>query len=833
MRFLPHIGFATLLCVSFLGYGQEEKKSLEAVRLAESPTIDGNLDDPAWLAAPIATDFLQRRPNPGKAPSQRTEVKVLYDDDALYVGAMMYDDAPDSILHQLSERDRIENTDWFGLWISCFQDGINAFEFFVTPDGVQIDAQVSAISEDFSWNAVWQCNTSITEEGWIAEFKIPYSAIRFPESEAQTWDVNFTRVIRRHREQNFWQHVDPEVAGFINQSGELTGIEDIDPPIRLFFYPYISGYYEQAPDEDGNLQRGNQYNGGMDVKLGLTDAFTLDATLIPDFGQVQSDNLVLNLSPFEVAFSENRQFFKEGTELFNKGDLFYSRRVGGPPINADLAFDQASDDEEVSELPATTQLLNAIKISGRNAKGTGIGFFNAISGREYATLRNLETGQTREIEVSPLTNYNILVVDQNLPNNSYFTLTNTNVTRDGTTYDANVIGTTFELRDKKNRFSLEGSGAYNRKFNAAYSPEDEGYTWNVGVSKIDGNFNFGTFTNVESEHYDPNDLGLLFNPNEVFTYAWMEYNVFEPFWKGRFNRMWSGLSFYREALFEPAVTAVYSVDANVGFNTRSFDSFGIDLGADPWGSRDYFGPRTTGYFQQNPSNFRAGVWLSSDYRRRLALDVRTWNSITSQTGRFSYNFRFSPRVRVNDRLFFSYVYSWQNNINTEGYAFQEAFPDDAVVEAYEGEIIYAQRDVVSHTQVFNLRYIFTNRMSLTCRLRHYWSTLENKAFLDLQEDGSVTGSAFPGMDDDGTSPLDQSFNTFNVDLVYRWVFSPGSELSVVWKRQIVNLGDELPESWTGNFSDTVSLPAADSFSIKVLYFVDFLTFRRGGKMIEN
>ena len=437
----------TPLLASKTNSGPAEKRSLNAEKRVGELSIDGQLNEAAWLLAPVAADFTQLAPNPGNKSRQHTEVKVLYDDEFMYVGAIMHDSAPDSILSQLSARDQLENTDFFGFWISSFRDGINAFEFFVTPAGIQLDAQVSTFGEDFNWNAVWQCNTSITENGWIAEFKIPYSALRFPDQEEQIWDVNFTRVIRRHREQSFWHVIDPKVDGLIIQSGELRNIKNIEPPTRLFFYPYASAYYDTYPAEDGSTASTTSINGGMDVKFGINEAFTLDMTLIPDFGQAQSDNLVLNLSPFEVQFVENRQFFTEGIELFSKGDLFYSRRIGEFPINAGAAFSDLDEGEEVISLPSITQPLNVSKVSGRNKNGLGVGVLNALVDSASALVEDAEENR-REVEVAPLSNYNIIVLDQNLKNNSFVSLINTNVYRAGETYDANVVGTSFSNSDR-------------------------------------------------------------------------------------------------------------------------------------------------------------------------------------------------------------------------------------------------------------------------------------------------------------------------------------------------------------------------------------------------
>ncbi len=214
----------------------------------------------------------------------------------------------------------------------------------------------------------------------------------------------------------FWNKVDPTVDGFFNQCGLLTEIKDIKPPPRLFFYPYVSSYIEN--DESTGKSWDGTVNGGMDLKYGISDAFTLDMTLIPDFGQVQSDDQVLNLSPFEVQFNENRQFFTEGTDLFSKADLFYSRRIGGVPLGYFDLLDAVDEDvEEFVENPIKSRLINATKVSGRTTGGLGIGIFNAVTAETVARVRDLETGSEREVVTDPLTNYNILVLDQNIWSN--------------------------------------------------------------------------------------------------------------------------------------------------------------------------------------------------------------------------------------------------------------------------------------------------------------------------------------------------------------------------------------------------------------------------------
>ncbi|MFT4678721.1 MAG: hypothetical protein ACJAV7_002754 [Flavobacteriales bacterium] len=799
------------------------KKSINASRIAQTPKIDGVLDDAAWAAAEVVSGFIQTRPNPGNAASQETEIRLIYDDEAIYIGAIMHDSAPDSILHQMSERDQLDNTDFFGLWFGCFQDGINAFEFITTPDGVQFDAQVSAFGEDTNWNAVWQCNTQITETGWVAEMKIPYSALRFPKQEVQSWDVNFMRTIRRHREQSFWQHVDPAKEGFINQSGQIEGLTNIVPPARVFFYPYASGYVEVADDANGASNTGFSYNAGMDVKIGLSDAFTLDMTLIPDFGQVQSDNQVLNLSPFEVRFNENRAFFTEGTELFNKGNVFYSRRVGGQPVNGHLANDALGDNEIVKNLPSATQLLNATKISGRLKKGLGIGVFNAVTGNEYATLKDTISGTERDVRVSPLTNYSIITLDQNLKNNSYVALVNTNVLRNGSTYDANVTATEFSLRNKANSLQIEGGAKYSKKFNWGDNESDDGYAYSLALNKTGGQVEGGVGGSVESKFYDPNDLGFLYNANEMQAYAWMSYNIYEPF--GGFNNLWSSATIWYGALQDPAVYTGWGIEGDVGVNTRNFFTFGANFDVNPGEGRDYFEPRVDGRSYVIPENYSGNVWFSTDYRKMFAVDVNVDAGKRLRAGMYGTYFRIAPRLRASDKLMFTYVWSMGDSYNDQGWALHAEDTDNLE----DGDVVFSSRDVNTITNVLSAKYIFTNRMGLTFRLRHYWSNVDIKSFHLLGEDGYLYDTEFNAIDDQGNSDYDKSFNAFNIDMVYTWVFAPGSELSVVWKNSIIDFSESIPDNWARDFEQTIDQPQVNSISIKALYFIDYYSLTKKGR----
>ncbi|TFH35049.1 MAG: hypothetical protein E4G95_07380, partial [Bacteroidia bacterium] len=403
------------------------RKNMVAVKVSDSPKIDGFLDEPVWQESSLAADFIQYSPLNGKMSDYRTEVRILYDNDAIYIGAIMFDPHPDSIYTQLGPRDSDNNlnADRFSLDISPYNDGINGAQFKVSASNVQTDRPPRSGGDmghggGDTWDAVWDSKTTITEYGWIAEIKIPYSALRFPKEGKQTWGINFWREVRRTRELSSWNYVDRETGTTFNHLGELSNIVDIKPPLRLSLTPYVSAYLEKYDSE----KAATSFNGGLDLKWGINESFTLDATLVPDFGQVRSDDQVLNLSPYEVKYNENRPFFMEGTELFSKGDIFYTRRIGARPRDYNTAYELTAENEEITYNPSETSLINATKVSGRTRSGLGIGVFNAMTNAMYAIAEDTLTGETREILTGPFTNYNMIVLDQSLRNNSYLSLAN-------------------------------------------------------------------------------------------------------------------------------------------------------------------------------------------------------------------------------------------------------------------------------------------------------------------------------------------------------------------------------------------------------------------------
>lgn len=582
--------FSLLLLAACLLQGTfAQSKKITAGKADHALRLDGLLNDSAWLTAPAADGFVTSSPSFGKPASEPTSVKVIYDDNAIYIGAMLYDD-PSLILKQLTSRDReqLQHTDFFSVSLDTYSDHQNAFQFTVTAANVQSDVRLSPLGNDYNWDAVWDSRVAIQQNGWSVEMKIPYSALRFPNAEEQTWSVNFSRFIRRVNENSTWNPVNPNVSGFVNQFGTLAGLHKIMPPTRLSFLPYVTLGYSSIPTNNGRINT-MLHNGGMDVKYGMNESFTLDMTLIPDFGQVQSDNVVLNLSPFEQQFIENRPFFTEGTELFNKAGIFYSRRVGATPGGYYAARQLAADSGyEIIRNPSVTQLYNGTKFSGRTKKNLGIGVFNAVTAPMYAEFRD-KKGDILRMQTEPLTNYNVMVFDQALKGRSFVSFTNTNVIRNGAGRDANVSATDISLYDKKNTWHLRSN------FRFSYvtgSDPHNGFKAYHEVSKVSGKWQYGITNNIESERYDPNDLGIIRSPNEFGTSAYIGYRQFTPnkhFLYRNYNLSVTHVSLYKPRLFQEL-----DVNANFFHLFKNFWDLNLETSGVPLWFNDYFELRTAG-----------------------------------------------------------------------------------------------------------------------------------------------------------------------------------------------------------------------------------------------
>ncbi|MBX9785545.1 MAG: carbohydrate binding family 9 domain-containing protein [Chitinophagaceae bacterium] len=797
--------------------GTEPERNLSAVKVTASPKIDGLLNDEAWKNVAPAENFIVNSPNYGAPESRKTKVYVVYDDAAIYIAAYLYDD-PKNIRKQLTPRDgeSRQDVDYFSVFFDTYNDDQNGFQFLVTSRNVQSDGRLSANlnsqfgpPSDYSWDAVWESKTSFQKDGWIVEMRIPYFSLRFAQKEVQDWGLNFLRFSRKNNELTYWNNINPNENGFINQFGKLSGLEGLQPPLRLSFLPYVTTGYRSTPSKTGGRTNEVLRNGGMDVKYGVNESFTLDATLIPDFGQVISDNVINNLSPFEVQFQENRPFFTEGTEIFNKAGLFYSRRVGATPGGYYKVKAMENDSINILKNPGIVQLYNATKFSGRNRKKLGIGIFNAIGAPTYAEIENINSKTKERIQTEPLTNYSVIVLDQALKGRSSITLTNTNVMRSGSARDANVTGLDVALFTNNNLFAVRGKFDYSQVRTA--NPYN-GFRTFLNMGKVSGKIQYSLSSNIESDRYDPNDLGILQAPNEVTTIAAISYNQLTP--TSKFNSYSYSFNVRHEMLYKPFTYTNTRINARGFWFFKNFWDASLSLSFQPWWQNDYFDLRTPGrMLKKVPFGF-IGFEGSSDSRKRLFGRWGFGFAESVDIKNDAYNFiRGGFRYRFSDRFSLDVNINRTDDKGQFGYAF---------VREVNGDPIIGRRRNTDFTTLINGIYNFTPRMNVTLRARHYWSRLQYQAFYNVKDDGFWTDRPF-------INGRDQNFNVWNLDMFYTWDFNYGSRLIIGWKNWLGN-DFQLPGSqyknYTSNFAQVLQEPLGNEITVRLIWFIDYNKLRR-------
>ena len=810
---------------------QTNFKQITAKRISGPIKIDGNLDEKDWSTAPLATNFVELRPITFNKEEEvnKTEVYILYSDQGLYIGGYCHERNKDSIATELVGRDNFGNNDFVGIVFDTYYDKINATEFFVTPLGEQMDAKIvpnnNGNNEDFAWSSVWQSNSRIQKDGWSFEIFIPYSALRFSKKDQQVWGLNIVRKRNKSGKQLFWNPIDPQKNGFIPQEGTLTIPDKIVPPMRLSFSPYLSTYVNNYPyNTPGVKNTKGSVNGGMDVKYGINESFTLDATLIPDFGQVQSDNQVLNLTPFETKFNENRTFFTEGTELFNKGNLFYSRRIGAAPLHyGDVSNSDPSNphphinsNEHFIKNPSESKLLNATKISGRTKGKLGIGIFNAITKPMYATVED-DQGNTRKLETGPLTNYNILVLDQSLKNNSSVTFINTNVLRSGNDYDANVTAGLFDLYDKKNKWNFSGNAYTSTLFSKT---KTTGYKYGTGFGKVSGAFNFFTNLQVIDDKFEPNDLGLQFFNNDVSTSIYAGYNITKPHkW---YNRWFNNININIDQRFYPRAFQSCQFNYNTHIQLKNLWWIGGFTNAAVAGN-DFYEPRTTGLVYKSPAYFNQGLLLQTNQAKKYYIELVSYAGGSNLFKSKEFYTELSQVFRFSSKFSVEHFISTDPISNNTGYAGSYAYGS-------ANTVLFGRRNRNTIENRLKFKYSFNNKMYVTMRLRHYWSRVINQEVYILNTSGNLdkidpSNNSLNQFIHDNHN-FDRNYNIFNVDMVYSWRFAPGSEFNIVWKNGINTFEQNVVNGYFKNFNNTIAAPQNNSVSLKLLYYIDYLTLKR-------
>ena len=794
-----------------LNYSQD-RKEIEVKRFQTPPVIDGKLNDLHWLNSNPAKNFERWMPNNGSKEKKGYEnlVYMGYDDNNIYIAGILKN--PNTIPIELSQRDNIwdVNAETFFVSINTYDDNINYQGFQVTSAGTQGDmyTSVEMSPTDWDYDTVFESKVSINDNNWTLEMKIPFSALRFPSKNIQNWGINFGRKIVESGEVYTWNFVDQINSVYAESMGLVKGIEGVTPPIRLFFYPYAQ---TSVDFKNGNNPL-NAYSAGMDLKYGINNSFTLDATLIPDFGQVAFDEKELNLSPFEQKFDENRAFFTEGSQLFKKadtggfrgGNFFYSRRIGDDiSLNLEEVID---DNEEIINYDTKAKLINSIKLTGTTDSGLSIGIINSITDKAYANIRNINSKEIIKKLIAPLTNYNVLSLSQTALNEySTFSFLNTNVNRGSDFNNSNNSALVINLFDNKRKFNFNASVFQS---NSKSFSETKGFRGGISLSELTGSLRFDIGWNGVDSNYYQNDLGYYNLRNDQRLWTRIKYMTFEP--SKLFEKIEGYLWMSERSRFFPKI--LKSRGARIGIEVISLNLEQIKASFDYTSKyKDFEETRKEDFFIYQPAEYELEFSYRSDTRKKLVYGSgiehsygvnEQFNEDSSETEiEFYSGYRLSNQFKVELGI--------SNGIskNEIGYVFDE-----------NDDIYFGNRKVKFTENNISLNYNFDSYKSLSLKLRQFWSSaLYKDDFFKLKSDGNRSVS------DKNTSDYDPNtnFNLWNLDLSYDWEFAPGSKITFLYRNNIFNEDNLSGISYYKSTKELFEKPINHQLSLRINYFIDF------------
>ena len=732
-------------------------RTATAIRIdGAPPQLDGALDDGIWKTAPLHEGFMQQDPDEGEPSTERTTFQIAYDDEAIYFAVMCYDKEPNKIFSRLVRRDNYVTSDRLDVVLDPHYSRQNAFWFTVYPSGSVTDGVISGRGWwDNTWNGVWEVKTKIHENGWAAEYKIPYHVLRFAPKEKYTWGLQVARSISRKKEYALWRLIKKNEPGWVSRFGDLTGIENIHPPHHLEFIPYTMGRttLNSKADVWGNV--------GGDVQYGITSGITLNATVNPDFGQVEADPASLNLSAYEEYFEERRPFFVEGASIFGSNDynFFYSRRIGRQPGHFDIP-----DSAEEFSRPEATTILGAAKIVGRTKGKTSFGIMEAVTSPEHAQIE--QKGKTRDFLVEPLTNYFVGRVKQDvLKGNSYIGLITTAVNR-RTSNSAYVGGLDWDLKFAKEQYQITGTIATSQS--GKIDQRKSGYLAHIEFDKSGGWLRFDTDFRVLSPDLEINDLGYrrradMVEWNYDFTVRKQKpFSIFRRVIFGLYGwRTWNydgvSISRYSEIWTDGRLKNYWDYDLWVGRNLESFSDDDTMRG---------------GTLIKSPPGWWIYTQLRTDSRKRVQLQLNPVFAWNDDKRSYDYDVRLRIRIRLASNMEVSLGPSYS-------YGMKDAQWVDLVEENVNGHLEkhYVYGELENRTLDFTTRanISFTPTLSLQFYVQPFITIGDYANFKELVEPRSYLFKSYPLNENRDFHQRSLRGNT-----VLRWEFQPGSTLFLVW-----------------------------------------------------
>ncbi len=819
-----HILFVFLFSTALVA---QERKTLSAIPRTIAPQIDGIISQGEWSMSTPATNFSLWIPNTenGKKPlpGYETIVGLEYDNDAVYIVGILKDPDPTAIPRQISERDDIweVNAETFFVSINTYDDHTNYQSFQVTSAGTIGDKYSSGRStnEDKNFDTVFEAKVSINEIGWIVEMKIPFSALRFPKKNIQEWGINFGRKIKKFNETFTWNYVDVKNSNFMQSMGLVKGLKNINPPTRLFFYPYL----QVARNLQNNTSPNSSYSAGMDVKYGINNSFTIDATLIPDFSQVTFDNKELNLSPFEQQFDENRAFFTEGASMFKKADdrgfnsgaFFYSRRIGQEINIHDSDVLALEGNDSLLSYDLKPKLINALKLTGTTNKNLSIGFLNAITDKAYATIENTAQHSLRKELIAPLTHYNVISLSQQIINNySFLSLINTHVNRTSGWKNSNNIAAVLDITTKNQQYKFKSS------FYKSHVPRfsaKSGSRGTLTLNELKGNFRFQFKWLFADNNYYQQELGYY---NQINNQVFSSRIRFESFKQNSFFKTYSNYLYmsYRSR-FEPFERKSYGFRFGNDLMTQNFFKYELDFDYTST-YKDFDEPRSENTFIIEPVRFEVKFGINSDDRRNLVYGV--------EISKINYYDEPFNEKRYRNRYGFNVSHRFSNRLNMSvSNRIMVDHDDIGYVEKIDENIFFGRRLVKSVENNINFQYNFDADKSIKLKFRNFWSSANYDPILFLlQSDGTRQLTSFDLLDENPNT----QFNIWNLDLGFDWWFAPGSKITLLYRNQIFSDRHQVDLDYFRSVQDLFSENINHQFSLRINYYLDYnILKKKNGK----
>jgi hypothetical protein len=839
-------------------------------------TIDGDLNEAAWNKTSVATNFLQRVPHTGHPASERTQAYIIYGEDALYVGAHLYDSTPDSIAADLFRKDGTNYSDWFTVLIDSYHDQRTAFAFGVNPAGVRRDLLLyNDTDEDRSWEAVWEAEAHKVDDGWTLEMRIPFSQLRYKASKDESkWGINLQRVIARNNEMSYWAPTPPEAGGIVSEFGTLNGLKDLKEPRRLEIIPYVSGKLDHFDGSDANPYYQSwdpNANIGADIRYGISSDFTLTATLNPDFGQVEVDPAVVNLSAYETYYEEKRPFFLEGVDIFNFGqtrtfntsyrpNIFYTRRIGRAPQGSIQA-----DNVDYVDRPQFTTIAGAAKVSGKTQNGWSIGLLNAVTLQEKADFQ-LENGNTGDQIIEPATNYFVGRVRKDVNSGQtvfggFFSAVirnlNTNYLRDILHEQAYTGGLDFEHNWQDRTWILssvltgslvsgsqtvmqetqENSTHYFQRPDADYLSVDKNRT------SLSGLFN-ETSLRYQSEHwlgsltysttspgFEVNDLGFQGHTDRHTASTFADYRQNSP--KGIFHQyeIW-GYTNHAWNYGGDLVQNSYALGSYFRFN----NFWNGNLNINGTGPQKLDRLTRGGPLAARSPDISTFIRIGTDHRKNLSFNTGySWRN--DRSGEYDHDIWLEITYKPHPSVNVSVEPAFNSQYDTDQYV--DAFEDPLATGTFGTRYVFA--DIRQQTISTSIRvdWTFTPNLSLQLYARPFITTGDFRNYKEFTTPGEYKFAVYGEdrgiitpvddeyiVDPDGSGPAptlqfdeqDFNFRSLRGNAVLRWEYKPGSVLYLVWQQtrsDVTTMNTLVPER---DYAELLRAPANHTFLVKFTYW---------------